>query len=209
MKGNIAFKKERKKIMNKFKRQIALLLTFCMILSPLTVNTKVSAHKKEYHAKQKEVLVIENYLTFDNNQFTIDSLGMLRDGIDKKNVKQICKEYKEINKNLATSDSEEIEKEKQQMLENLGPTERGKLGTAVKVIKKFLKEKWPKIIRKLPKPVRNILTADAILAVIDAYVEISDTVEELLSYCVNAILPKPLEVLTPGVVAVIMMFLPI
>ena len=95
------------------------------------------------------------------------------------------------------------------MLENLGPTEIGKFSAAVKVIKKFLKKKWPKIIKKLPKPVRKLLTADAILAVIDAYVDISDSVEDLLTNCINAILPKPLEILTPGIVAVIMLFLPI
>ena len=100
-------------------------------------------------------------------------------------------------------------REKQEMLENLGPTERGKFSAAVKVIKKFLKKKWPKIIKKLPKPVRKLLTADAILAVIDAYVDISDSVEDLLTNCINAILPKPLEILTPGIVAVIMLFLPI
>lgn len=194
--------------MNKFKKQIALVLAFCMLFSSFAVGTKASAHENDYDANQEDV-VIENYLTFENNQFIIDSERMLKDGIDKKYVKQLCKDYKEINKSLSTSDLEEIEKEKQQMLENLGPTERGKLSAAVKVIKKFLKEKWPKIIKKLPKPVRKILTADAILAVIDAYVEISDTVEELLTNCVNAILPKPLEVLTPGVVAVIMLFLPI
>ena len=95
------------------------------------------------------------------------------------------------------------------MLENLDPTERGKFSAAVKVIKKFLKKKWTKIIKKLPKPVRKLLTADAILAVIDAYVDISDSVEDLLTNCINAILPKPLEILTPGIVAVIMLFLPI
>mgnify|MGYP003227862317 FL=1 len=152
---------------------------------------------------------IKEYISFKDNEFIIDKQKMLADGIDKKYVKQLCKDYKEINKALSSSDLKQLENEKQEMLENLGPTERGKFSAAVKVIKKFLKKKWPKIIKKLPKPVRKLLTADAILAVIDAYVDISDSVEDLLTNCINAILPKPLEILTPGIVAVIMLFLPI
>lgn len=195
--------------MNKLKKQIALVLIFCMVLCSFATGTKTSAHENDYDANLEEGTIIKNYITFENNQFIINSEKMFEDGIDKKYVEQLCKDYKEINQILSTSDLEQIESEKQEMLEDIGPTEKGKLSAAVKVIKKFLKEKWPKIIKKLPKPVRQILTADAILSVIDAYVEISDSVEELLTNCVNAILPKPLEVLTPGVVAVIMLFLPI
>ena len=196
--------------LNKLKKHIALILTFCIFLSAFSICTNANAQEMDdYTNYTEETTQIKEYISFKDNEFIIDKQKMLADGIDKKYVKQLCKDYKEINKALSSSDLKQLENEKQEMLENLGPTERGKFSAAVKGIKKFLKKKWPKIIKKLPKPVRKLLTADAILAVIDAYVDISDSVEDLLTNCINAILPKPLEILTPGIVAVIMLFLPI
>lgn len=173
-------------------------LTVSAATSPETVDSSIES-----------VDSIERYLSFENDQFILDTDSMLRDGYSEQAVAYISELYDEINVELSNVDKAELEREKERMLSEVGPTERGKLSAAVKVIKKFLKEKWPEIIKKLPGPVKTILSADAILAVIDAYVEISDSVEDLLTNCINAILPSSLEVLTPGVVAIIMLFLPI
>lgn len=127
--------------MNKLKKQIALVLIFCMVFCSFSTGTKTSAHENDYDANLEEGTIIKNYITFENNQFIINSEKMFEDGIDKKYVEQLCKDYKEINQILSTSDLEQIESEKQEMLEEIGPTEKGKLSAAVKVIKKFLKEK--------------------------------------------------------------------
>lgn len=195
----------------KSKKVLATVLAATMIMSSGVSAMSVSAAPLDETTNPLTETVdsIEKYLTFENDQFTLDKKAMLGDGYSEQVVDYISGLYDEINAGLSNVDKSELEREKQRMLSEVGPTERGKLSAAVKVIKKFLKEKWPEIIKKLPGPVKAILSADAILAVLDAYVGISDSVEELLTNCVNAILPGPLEVLTPGVVAVIMLFLPL
>ena len=195
----------------KSKKVLATVLAATMVMSSgagaLTVSAATSPETVD--SSIESVDSIERYLSFENDQFILDTDSMLRDGYSEQAVAYISKLYDEINVELSNVDKAELEREKERMLSEVGPTERGKLSAAVKVIKKFLKEKWPEIIKKLPGPVKTILSADAILAVIDAYVEISDSVEDLLTNCINAILPSSLEVLTPGVVAIIMLFLPI
>ncbi len=39
-------------IMNKFKKQIAIALAFCMLFSSFAVGTKASAHETDYNANQ-------------------------------------------------------------------------------------------------------------------------------------------------------------
>lgn len=195
----------------KSKKVLATVLAATMVMSSgagaLTVSAATSPETVD--SSIESVDSIERYLSFENDQFILDTDSMLRDGYSEQAVAYISELYDEINVELSNVDKAELEREKERMLSEVGPTERGKLSAAVKVIKKFLKEKWPEIIKKLPGPVKTILSADAILAVIDAYVEISDSVEDLLTNCINAILPSSLEVLTPGVVAIIMLFLPI
>lgn len=195
----------------KSKKVLATVLAATMVISSgagaLTVSAATSPETVD--SSIESVDSIERYLSFENDQFILDTDSMLRDGYSEQAVAYISELYDEINVELSNVDRAELEREKERMLSEVGPTERGKLSAAVKVIKKFLKEKWPEIIKKLPGPVKTILSADAILAVIDAYVEISDSVEDLLTNCINAILPSSLEVLTPGVVAIIMLFLPI
>lgn len=195
----------------KSKKVLATVLAATMVMSSGTGALTVSAatSPETVDSSIESVDSIERYLSFENDQFILDTDSMLRDGYSEQAVAYISELYDEINVELSNVDRAELEREKERMLSEVGPTERGKLSAAVKVIKKFLKEKWPEIIKKLPGPVKTILSADAILAVIDAYVEISDSVEDLLTNCINAILPSSLEVLTPGVVAIIMLFLPI
>ena len=83
--------------MNKFKKQIALVLAFCMLFSSFAVGTKASAHENDYDANQEDV-VIENYLTFENNQFIVDSERMLKDGIFRFQILlKLSREYNSAN----------------------------------------------------------------------------------------------------------------
>lgn len=193
----------------KSKRILAKLLITSLIATTSLNTLTVTAASKTEHSQVTTILTIKNYLSFENNQFSIDKTAMLNDGYTKEEIDYISSLYSELNSNLANENIDEIQHEKDLMLAELGATERGKLSAAVKVIKKFLKKNWPKIVKKLPAPVKKILTAEAILTVIDSYVGISDSVEELLTNCINSILPAQLEVLTPGIVTVIMLFLPL
>lgn len=199
--------------MIKFKKEIAGLMAACMMATgtggAITVFAAPPSEKNTSTSSDGQVMEIEKYLSYENGTFIVDTAAMLSDGYESEKVEEVSTLYAEINQNLSAIDREKLEQEKQRMLSELGPTERGKLSAAVKVIKTFLKEKWPQIIKNLPGPVKTILSAEAILAVLDAYAEISDSVEELLTNCVNAVLPGSLEFLTPGVVAVIMLFLPL
>ena len=194
----------------KNKKILAILLVMSMITSSIAGVKSVSAVPlaETSNSFMETVESIDRYLIFENDQFILDINAMIGDGYSEEFVDYVSVLYDEINTELYNVNKDELEREKERMLSEVGPTNRGKLSAGVKIIKKFLKEKWPNIIKKLPGPVKTILSAEAILAVIDSYVEISDSIEELFTNCINVLLPKPLEVFTPGIVSIIMLFLP-
>lgn len=148
---------------------------------------------------------IEEYLSISSDgYFLLNEDLMKKDGFSTETISTVISMYEEINSSLST-----IEKEELKNNANAGPEERGKLSAAVKVLKKFLKEQWPKILEKLPKAVRAYLSLDFLINMIDAYVGVSDTIEELLTNAINALLPSSLEFLTPGIVTIITTLLPI
>ena len=150
-------------------------------------------------------LNIEKYLSISSDgYFVLNKDLMEKDGISTQTIATVISMYGEVNASLST-----IEKEQLKNNTNSSPEERGKLTAAVKVLKKFLKEQWPKIYEKLPKIVQGYLTLDFLIEMIDAYVAVSDTIEELLTNAINAILPSSLEFLTPGIVTIITTLLPI
>ena len=91
--------------LNKLKKHIALILTFCIFLSAFSICTNANAQEMDdYTNYTEETTQIKEYISFKDNEFIIDKQKMLADGIDKKYVKQLCKDYKEINKALSSSD---------------------------------------------------------------------------------------------------------
>lgn len=74
--------------LNKLKKHIALILTFCIFLSAFSICTNANAQEMDdYTNYTEETTQIKEYISFKDNEFIIDKQKMLADGIDKKYVK--------------------------------------------------------------------------------------------------------------------------
>lgn len=198
--------------MNRLKRYLSVLLVAFILIStvaptalaasvfPLSTNI-IQNQYFNYAELEKLSRNIDNYLSFSSDgYFILDAKALQDDNFSSNTVTFAVENYNKVNQSLASLYSESS---------NVPTPYGGKLNIAIDAIKTFLKNNWPKIVKKLPSAVAGLISVETLINILDAYLSISDSFEDALTNAINFILPDSLEFLTPAIVAIIMTALPL